>query len=268
MACTCKDNDKYTMKLRDVIKHNDETFSFEFESSDIATWKEGDSSKLFLPVGDAPQGKKFSYATVSSEECIRFTTRIREEHSDYKASLANLSKGDIVEISAPSGNFNLLRDNRPVVLLSNGVGIAASRSIIKAFARDRANVPFVSQINVDAMGEIYHHEFRDIMDQLDNFSSRYAKHRKEFYQILDQEIQQLLNRYTVDPYLYVVGSNAFVKDTINYLKAVGFSDHDIKTDSHLSTESCGCSAEEACGCGGNEGVFPIDELAFVLPIAN
>ncbi len=48
MSCNCKITEKYQVKLVDIIRHNEDTFSFDFESKDEITWSEGDHSKLYI----------------------------------------------------------------------------------------------------------------------------------------------------------------------------------------------------------------------------
>ncbi|CAH2213432.1 ferredoxin--NADP reductase [Tepidibacter aestuarii] len=243
---------RYSIKLINIIKHNNETFSFDFKSSKLKEWSEGDSSKIFISIKGQEVGKKFSYTTLPYESHIRFTTRIRMNRSEYKDQLSKLKIGDTIEITEPQGNFKLLREKRPIVLLSNGVGIAAVRSLIKAYQRNKSNIPIVVQINVDSTGAIYKSEFDELMNKTSHFSSYYTSHRGEFYKRLDHEIQKIVSAYEEDPYLYVVGSDNFVSDIIRHLKDVGFLDCDIITDAHVSSGgSCGCSISGGCGCGAN-----------------
>lgn len=269
MSCTCTSTERYKIKLVDTIKHNDETYSFDFHSDDIKEWGEGDNSKLYVDIKGQELGKKFSYATLPNESIIRFTTRIKEERSEYKNQLSKLNIGDTIKITEPQGNFNLQREGRPVVLLSNGVGIAASRSLIKAFEDNSSGIPAVIQINVDAKGTIYKSEFDELMKTNIGFSSHYVSHRAEFYNRLDHEIQSVLSSNEKDPYIYIVGSNGFVHDSITHLKTVGFSDEDIKTDGHISEdESCGCSTTEGCGCGSNYTPSFVPMENYILPVVN
>lgn len=251
MSCAC-DSTRYKIKLIHMERHSSETYSFDFESPELNNWSEGDNSKLYVSFKEKAVGKKFSYATLPNESVIRFTTRIKDKPSVYKETLFALKIGDHIEVTQPSGAFKLKRDNRPVVLLSNGVGIAANRSLIKAYENDPSGIPEMIQINVDATGSIYKDEFDLLMTDNETFKSFYESHRTSYYKRLDHEIQNLLVSTDVDPYLYIVGSDGFVRDNINHLKSVGFGDEDIITDSHIPGETaCDCNAEDACGCGGN-----------------
>lgn len=269
MSCACASSKRYKINLIDIIKHNDETVSFDFKSDHINTWAEGDSSKLYVNLQGQEVGKKFSYATISEETRIRFTTRIRTERSDYKDRLSTLSIGDTVEITEPQGDFKLMRHNRPVVLLSNGVGIATSRSLIKTYQTDPTDIPALIQINVDGSGTIYKDEFDNLMGQLKTFKSYYTSNRKAYYQRLDAEIQNILFDFYEEPYVYIVGSANFVIESMRHLKDVGFQDDDIITDGHVETDgACGCSTTEGCGCGSNTISSIIRPDMYVLPVVN
>lgn len=252
MTCGCNTQKKYTVELVDVIKHGPETYSFDFRSDEIKHWYEGDSSKVFMTLGDTSVGKKFSYATLPDEKRLRFTTRIREARSDYKDALGQLKIGDQLEISEPSGNFRLRREERPIVILSNGVGIAASRSLIQAFHRDHTDIPEMVQINVDRTGQIYGEELEVLSEDNEYFHSIYLENRELFYPRVDFEMQNLMIATGMVPYIYIVGSNGFVNGCLSHLTDVGFLEEDIITDSHISINGgCGCSSTEGCGCGAN-----------------
>lgn len=252
MSCACAAVSRNQIELVDIIKHTDEIFSYNFASPEIDQWHEGDSSKLFLKVAGQEIGKKFSYASLPGESHIRFTTRIKENRSDYKDILSKLTIGDVVEVTGPSGNFKLIRQSRPLLMLSNGVGVAAIRSLVKAYSYDNYGIPELIQINIDAGSTIYKDEFDQITKDCAPFVSHYTTSRKSFYHTMDFELQRLLMKSDYDPYIYVVGSDNFVDDVIIYLKGMGIQDDAIITDGHRhSGGSCGCSENEGCGCGSN-----------------
>lgn len=263
MACGCSNELKQQIKLVNIIKHNSEVYSFDFENIFPLTWEAGDHSKIFLNVEGQLVGKKFSYATLPSEGVVKFTTRIKENRSLYKEAFSQLKVGEMIEITMPKGHFQLYREDRPIVLLSNGVGIAAVRSIVKAFEFDATGIPEMIQINVDASGKVYCEEFEALQFQNKGFKSHYFQHRKAFYSHVDFELQKIMANYSVEPLIYVVGSDAFVIDLIQYLKGMGFTDDEIVTDGKFSAGGgCGCSSGAGCGCGANELGFVGELVAF------
>ena len=226
-TCTCKT--RYTLQLINKFQHSDDTFSLDFVSIEPMTWREGDHSNLYVQLPDGrSQHKKFSYATMPEEKVIRFTTRAREPISNYKQHLMGLSVGDFMEVSQPSGHFSLLREDRPVLLLSNGVGIATVRALVKAFMNDPTGINRMIQINVDRSGRIYGDEF----DQLSGgkFQSIYADNRFSFFEEIRNATTELLFGTGKMPFFYVVGSYDFVMSVQGHLLGEGFDYDDILLD--------------------------------------
>lgn len=254
MACACKSNIKYPVKLVNVIQHDDEVFSFDFRNLGPYSWKEGDNSKLLLEKQGKVMSRKLSFATLKDEKVIRFTTRIRREKSQFKEILASLKIGSIVAVTAPVGHFTLRRDGRPALLVSNGVGIATMRPLIKAFQKDPTDVGRITQINVDRNCEIYKDEMDAIVSSGIQFASVYTKSRKEFYQSLEFEAQRLMFGTGTIPNVYIVGSDDFVLDVYMHMQNLGFQTSDLITDGaikglSLSGGGCGCgSSSSGCGC--------------------
>ncbi len=250
MSCSCGPKERYKLEIIDIIKHDDVTYSYDFKG-DLRSWNEGDASKLFLQVNGKEEARRFSYATLDDEEVIRFTTRIKSSPSFYKSKLHEHQIGDVLEVSHPKEGIRLLRENRPIALLSNGVGIAATRAFIKKYEKDRTGIPEMLQINVDRTGKIYSEEMSLFEERLP-FKSIYLNNRNQFFTSLDSEIQSLMERRDADPYIYIVGSDAFVIETRSHLKALGFRNEDILIEKHvLSSEACGCGPDNGCGCGAN-----------------
>lgn len=265
MACGCKGGKNIALQLIKIIQHDRETYSFEFQPLEAVQWKEGDSSKVFLQVKDQIVGKKFSYATIQDEDKIRFTTRIRKQASLYKESWRSLEVGDRIEVSTPSGDFDLKREDRPVLILSNGVGIAAARGLIYAYIKDTDSIPLMASINVNSSSRLYEEEFKPHIEMMSTLRMTYAEDREQYYQSLDYILQQMMMYVSDDPIIYVVGSQSFVNGTIQHLINMGMGYRDIITDGHHNSSGCGCGDESGCGCGG-QTVDGYD--GYQLPIAN
>jgi len=249
MACGgCGSGKTYTLQLVDKELQNDTTLSMSFVKLEPFDWKAGDSAKVYVPIDGVMEGKKLSFVTLPDEKVIKFTTRIRTPISDYKEAIEGLKKGDLIEVSEPSGDFSLIRDDRPALLLSNGVGIAAVRTLIKDFEKDLSGVGLLTQINVDSTGDLYKDELYRLYMHTKGFKSIYVKHRTEFYQQMDFASQDLMMAAGFIPYFYVVGSDDFVLDVTAHLMSVGFDESDIITDGQGSSGGCGCSGSSGCGC--------------------
>lgn len=257
MSCACDMEPRHQLRLVNIIKHNEETYSLDFDPQGISEWEAGDSSKIFLSVSGLEVGKAFSYATLPEEGVIRFTTRIKANRSDYKEVLSQVEIGQTIEVTEPKGDFKLRRDQRPIVLLSNGVGIAAIRSLVKEYEKNPEGISELIQLNVDASGFIYEEEFEAIEVKGIGFKSQYTSGRKHFQTALKDCIIDLWHRSEARPYYYVVGSENFVRDTVNYLYEAGFTDEDVIMDG----SGCGCSSGGGCGCGSKKVVSILSAIA-------
>ncbi len=254
MACGgCGSDRTYTLQMTNRIEHNDETYSLDFTALEPVAWTAGASSKLYVPIDGELVGKKMSFVTLPSEPTIRFTTRIRETCSDYKSALNALKTGDLIEISEPSGGFGLKRGDRPALLLSNGVGLAAMRTLIKDYEHNQEGIWRLAQINADRGDYLYEEELNAISVSTPSFKSYYVHHREDFYRQVDFECQNLMLATGYVPYVYVVGSEGFVGDVYEYLIGVGFDPEDMITDGpapqEASSGGCGGCSGSCGGCG-------------------
>lgn len=242
MSCACSLEPRHLVKLLNVEHLGGDTYNFDFVSDTLEQWQEGDSSKLYVPIEDRTPGKKFSFATLPDEGVIRFTTRLKSRESAspsvYKQGLFQLQPGAAIEITAPKGEFFLRRHQRPVVLLSNGVGIAAVRALIKAYQENQEGIPYLVQLNVDATGEIYGEEFRQIQESVLTFQSLYANSRQAFQEKLEDILEAMQLAYLQPPYFYVVGSESFVRQSVTWLELSGYEQGDMILDQN---GGCGCS---------------------------
>lgn len=227
MGCGQEEKQNFYASYLGNIKHDDFTYSFDFKCKDIINWQEGDHAMLIVTIDDSLVGKKLSFVTLPDEELIRFTTRIGETPSDFKRALLNLEKGEFIKISEPSGTFRLRRENRPVVLLSNGVGISVMRTLVRRYVKSQNMVTEILQINVDARSNIFKEEFQQYQKEIPTFKSYYIEHRKSYYSFLYHELNMLYKRHELSPIIYLAGSDGFVEENTNYLKDLDMPEDDI-----------------------------------------
>ncbi len=252
MSCACAIEPKQHIRLTGVVQHSTEVYSLDFESIFPLEWDAGAHCKVFVKTELAYEGKTLSYASIPQERIIRFTTRISDKRSAYKSALAKLAIGDLVEVTLPKVNIKLMREDRPILFLSNGVGIAAIRPFVKAYESNKNGIPHVIQLNVDSSGPIYQDEFSAISLQNPLFESYYLQHRQGFYSKLDVVLQGLFESHEKDPYIYIIGSEGFVRETFQYLIEMGISDEQLIIDQRFKgLTTCGCSPDNGCGCGAN-----------------
>lgn len=144
------------------------------------------------------------------------------------------------------GGFDLVRSDRPGLLLSEGASIAIVRDLVKAFELDQSGIERLTQLNIDDDRPLYVKEFEGLAKKLQSFKSLYTETMSDFYHALDYENQQMMTGSGYMPFIYIAGSESFVSQVTAYMVSNGFDETDIIADKPVEA---GCSG--GCGsCGG------------------
>jgi MOSC domain-containing protein YiiM len=129
------------LRVSRIARESDTAFSVELVSADdrsLAVALPGQFVVIRLrPQPDGPPlVRSYSLSGEPGAACYRLG--IKQEPrglaSNYLA--ARLSFGDIIEVSAPRGSFILRGGDRPVVLLSAGIGVTAILAMLHALAKE------------------------------------------------------------------------------------------------------------------------------------
>jgi len=136
------------------------------------------------------------------------------------------------------GSFELIRSDRPGLLLSEGASIAIVRELVKAFELDQSGIELMTQVNIDEDRPLYVKEFGGLAEKLQSFKSLYTETMSDFYKALDDENQQMMTRSGYMPFIYIAGSESFVSQVTAYMVSNGFDETDIIAD--IPVEA-GCS---------------------------
>lgn len=220
---------KYKLKVIDIKKETDNTVSYYLEKPVELNWAEGAHTHIAIPgfdQGDVPNKsliRHMSINTLPKDNKIGITTRLVEPLSDFKKELIKIGIGDELVIFKIGSRIPLRRENRPLVLLSMGVGIATMRPLIHAFLDDSSNISCLRNITIDSSKS---NIFRDELDPLqrDIYKNEWCTSREEFYERL-KDLSQLKN-----PIYYIIGSDSFITDLIHYLRLQNVKDEDIILD--------------------------------------
>ena len=220
---------KYNLKITDIINEEEGTKTYFFEKPEDFNWQEGSHIHIGLPGFDATEEtnknlvRHMSIITLPNENKVAITTRVPGSSSEFKNKLSELIVGDEVTLFKVGSRMLLKRFNRPVILLSMGVGIATMRPIILTFLNDKSNIPHLINININASGGFI---FKEELDTLvnDSYKNYWLDSRINFYEILEQLAESENAIY------YIVGSDPFIKDIIQRLKTKNVDKADIIID--------------------------------------
>lgn len=220
---------KYRLRILDIIEEVPGTKTYFLERPEDFTWEEGAHTHIGLvgfDEGEKPNKewvRHMSIMTTTDEDRIGFTTRFVTPLSEFKEKLSVLKVGDELVLFKVGSKMYLRREDRPLVLLSMGVGVATMRPLIHTFIKDSSNISSIINVNVDSSKEYIYYS------QLERLTSAFYKNywvgsRNEFYEEV-KELSKLENAL-----YYVVGSHCFLLDVIKYLKSKGVENKNIVID--------------------------------------
>lgn len=220
---------KYRVKITDIREEAQGVKTFLLEKPEDFTWIEGAHTHIGLlgfDDGEKPNKnlvRHMSIMTLPEENILGFTTRITSNPSEFKEKLSKLQVGDEIILFKIGSRMFLRREDRPVVLVSMGVGIATMRPLIYGFIKDKTGISNIININVDSSKDFV---YRKELDQLVciDYKNYWLGSRKEFYERLDQVSKNSNAIY------YVVGGDTFIIDVIKFLKNNGMKEHSILID--------------------------------------
>ena len=219
---------KYKVKILDIIKENDKTRTFMLEIPQNYNWIPASHFHVGLDgfdKGDEPDKSLVHHLSIMSlqeENKLGFTTRILENKSIFKEALSKLSVGDYVTLFKLDNRMKIRREDKNIVLLSQGVGIATMRPIIRHILNNRENIKSITNMNIDSSKEYI---YKDELDELQNnfYKNIWVDSRKNFYSTIDN----LTNNENI---YYIVGGDDFIKTSIKYLLDKNINKTDIIID--------------------------------------
>ena len=210
----------HIVTLKEIIKETEDIYTFRFEKPDI-NWEEGTNIHLafddFLEHEPKKFVRHFSIMNLPSESCIAFTTRLTG--SPYKKRLKDLRPGNHMILYKLGQRMRIRNENRPIVLVSMGVGIAAMKPMMETYALCPEGIENLTNITIDK-GE---HLYKSQLEGLTGIQHHYLTDRKAFYQVIN-------NSYNPNNIYYIVGSDSFLEDIIQLLKYKGHQSSDIEID--------------------------------------
>lgn len=225
--------DKYQVKILDIKEEYKNVYTYTLEKPEDLFWDEGSSFHLGLPgydEGDEANKKlihHLSINTLTDEGNIRFTTKIPIRKSVFKKALSKLEPGDEVTIFKLKSNVALKRDDKAIVLLSQGLAMSTMRPLIKKFEIDNSNIPELISVNVNKKdNHLYEKDFECIDGSA--FIKYWIESRAEYLDKLKEYATE-----KSDAYFYVVGSEMFVLDSLYILRENGIADEQIIIDKDL-----------------------------------
>ncbi len=226
---TSTDTTMYQVKLLDVIEESKDVHTYKFEKPDELSWKSGDH--IHIATSSFFDGKEvdrdlvrhMSIINHPTDDFIGITTRVPGSSSKFKHTMEGMSIDDEMILFKVGSHMGLRRENRPILMVSMGVGIATFKPLLEEADQDRTGLTKVVHYNVDSKQERIYGDALESMNspviQHKYFSSREAFHERLWRSLHNEK-----------PILYIVGSRAFMEDVVTRAVQMGIPTEDIMID--------------------------------------
>jgi nitric oxide dioxygenase len=219
-----------TFRVARKVRESEEITSFYLRPDDggeLLTFHPGQYIGVRLYVNGEEARRNYSLSAAANGRDYRISVK-REPNGKVSNHLhENVREGDTIELFAPAGDFKLEHNDKPLVLISGGVGITPTLAMLQAALGTGRSIHFIHSARHGGV-----HAFRDTIDEL---AERHPQ-LKQFYcyeQRRDSDApahgigfldERLLNEWlpeTRDVDVYFLGPIGFMKAVKKHLKAVG-----------------------------------------------
>lgn len=214
--------DRRDLKILNITELTPNVRTFTLEKPSDWTWREGAHARFGVMIDGQLDQRTMSVSSLPEDHVITLTTRKYASVSPYKAALWQKTVGETLSVSAPKSRFTLPRENRPVLLLGMGVGMATLLPLIRTYQATTVGVNSLNVITVDR--EI------DLLEELNLPMGMqiHTKNRVSFTKALDRHLSASY------PIVMVIGSDRFVESVIRNLKDRGLDSSVIRLDKKAS----------------------------------
>ena len=131
------------MRVTNIHKESDSVTSFILKSIDgqrLPVFQAGQFVvlRLFVDSGKPPVLRSYSLSDLPAAGHLRISVKSESKGIGSSFLCSRTQEGDLLEVSAPRGNFTLRPSQNPVVLLSAGVGATPLMSMLHALAAEKS----------------------------------------------------------------------------------------------------------------------------------
>lgn len=197
----------------------DDIYTFSFKPRKSIKHIAGQHSLFVFP--KEVNARPFSLASSPDEADVKVGTRVGSG-SKFKKKLMSLQPGDTIQMYGPYLNFVTPVDDKPMIMLAQGIGITPFRSLLLWLS---AHQP--SRVTHLIHVETAPHTYRDETEPAAT-SSEYVTDPEAFSHALLESTAR-----HPDGWFYVSGSPRFVKSITVQLRKAGIAGKKIKKDGFL-----------------------------------
>lgn len=230
--------------LANKVKESEDVTSFEFVPRDngrLPLFKAGQYLPIELQLdGNEVVERTYSLSNRPGEDKYRISVKREKLGLVSRLLHDHLSPGDVILAKEPEGKFILPLDNdRPIVLISAGIGITPMVSMLHVLAKQERQVYFVHGARNGTHSPLME-EVADLARSVDSIHLYvlYSQPHSEDMEGIDYHRTgrvdgRALERFVpmIDAEFYVCGPKKFLADIVSYLIERGIAEKDIHIES-------------------------------------
>ena len=223
-------------KLAKRVNESSVITSFYFEPADGNAIPAFEAGQFITIILDDVEGtsirRNYSLSDASGKPYFRISVKREKDGVASNHLHQNLKVDDTVKLLPPCGHFTLRKNEKPLVLLTGGVGITPAISMLNTEAESGREIRFIhAALNSQT------HAFKEHVDELatkhDNISACYVY--SEPTPQCQPHAEGLINQTLItsqlpedkDVELYFVGPKAFMVEAFNISKALGLTEEQV-----------------------------------------
>ncbi|HSI56947.1 MAG TPA: NO-inducible flavohemoprotein [Ideonella sp.] len=222
-------------KVARKLRESDEITSFYLVPADggpLLAFEPGQYIGLQLQVDGREIRRNYSLSAAPNGRDYRISVK-REAGGTASNHLHDqVQPGDLLQLFAPSGEFTLAASDKPLVLISGGVGITPTLAMLEAALKTSRPVHFIHCARNRAV-----HAFRE---QLDAFAARHPQLTRRFCYdeahedadgvgpLTQERLSSWLPAKTRDLDAYFLGPKPFMASVRRSLRALGVPDAQVR----------------------------------------
>ncbi|SIT36833.1 Flavohemoprotein [Paraburkholderia piptadeniae] len=212
------------------VKESDEITSFYLrpaDGGDLLEFHPGQYIGLRLVVEGEEIRRNYSLSAAANGHEYRISVKREPNGKGSNFLHDSVHEGSTLDLYAPSGDFTLENSDKPLVLISGGVGITPTLAMLNAALQTSRPIHFIHAARHGGV-----HAFRDVIDDLANRHPQlkrfyvYEKPRADDEAhhaegLLDEARLMEWMPATRDVDVYFLGPKPFMKAVKRHLKAIG-----------------------------------------------
>ncbi|WP_243129559.1 MULTISPECIES: FAD-binding oxidoreductase [Clostridium] len=157
-------------KVEKKVKENDVVTSFYLKSIEkvqLKKHKAGQFIAVKLNIDGVDEVRQYSLSMKPGEDFYRISVKREEKGLVSRYLHDNVFEGDVLEISEPLGQFILKDSNRPLILMSGGIGITPVMSMLYEASNSGREIIFVQAV-LNSSAHTFKSEIKKIVKENNN----------------------------------------------------------------------------------------------------